>query len=52
MNQPPKEFEDMTNALSYISTKLQLPMTRFVKESTLLKELRTCRQTTLSSFLA
>lgn len=52
MNQPPKEFGDMTNALSYISTKLQLPMTRFVKESTLLKELRTCRQTTLSSFLA
>lgn len=52
MNQTPKEFEDMTNALSYISTRLQLPMTRFVKESTLLKELRTCRQTTLSSFLA
>lgn len=52
MNQPPKEFEDMTNALSHISTKLQLPMTRFVKESTLLKELRRCRQTTLSSFLA
>lgn len=52
MNQPPKEFEDMTNALSYISTRLQLPMTRFVKESTLLKELRRCRQTTLSSFLA
>lgn len=52
MNQPPKKFADMNAALSYISTKLQLPMTRFVKESTLLKELRTCRQTTLSSFLA
>jgi hypothetical protein len=52
MNQPPKEFADMNAALLYISSKLQLPMTRFVKESTLLKELRKCRQTTLSSFLA
>jgi hypothetical protein len=52
MNQPSKEFGDMNAALSYVSTKLQLPMTRFVKESTLLKELRMCRQTTLNSFLA
>jgi len=51
MLQPPKEFADMKTALSYISTKLWLPLTKFVKESTLLKELHTCRQTTLSRFL-
>lgn len=50
MQQTPKEFGEMKAALSYISTKLWLPLTRFVKESTLLKELRTCRQATLSSF--
>jgi hypothetical protein len=51
MQQEPKEFTDMKTALSYISTKLLLPLIRFVKESTLLKELRSCRQTTLNSFL-
>jgi hypothetical protein len=50
MQQTPREFGEMKTALSYISTKLWLPLTRFIKESTLLKELRTCRQTTLSSF--
>lgn len=52
MMQPPKEFADMKAALSYISSKLWLPLTRFVKESTLLRELGTCRQTTLNSFLS
>jgi DNA repair protein NreA len=51
MLQRPKEFTEMKTALSYISSKLWLPMARFVKESTLLKEMRTCRQTTLNSFL-
>ncbi len=51
MNQKPIEFEDMKTALSYISTKLKLPMKRFIKQSDLLKELLQSRQTTLDSFL-
>jgi hypothetical protein len=41
MRKPPKEFGDMKLALEYISTKLWLPLTRFMKEGTLLKELHT-----------
>lgn len=52
MTQKPLEFEDMKTALSYISTKLKLPMERFVKTSDLLKELLQSRQTTLDSFLS
>jgi hypothetical protein len=51
MNQKPLEFEDMKNALSYISNKLKLPMQSFVKQSDLLKELLQSRQTTLDSFI-
>jgi DNA repair protein NreA len=50
MDQAPLEFEDMKTALSYISTKLKLPMEKFVKQSDLLKELLNSRQTTLDSF--
>jgi len=51
MNQNPLEFEDMKTALSYISTKLKLPIQKFVKQSDLLKELLQSRQTTLDSFI-
>jgi hypothetical protein len=51
MIQKPLEFEDMKAALSYISSKLKLPMKRFVKQSDLLKELLQSRQTTLDSFI-
>jgi DNA repair protein NreA len=50
MNQPSSEFEDMKSALSYISTKLALPVKRFVQEGTLLGELLKSRQTKLSCF--
>jgi hypothetical protein len=50
MQKEPKEFADMKTALSYVSTKLWLPLTRFMKESTILRELRTSRQTTLGCF--
>ena len=50
MDQAPLEFEDMKTALSYISTKLKLPVEKFVKQSDLLKELLQSRQTTLDSF--
>lgn len=50
MEQTPIEFEDMKTALSYISTKLKLPLEKFVKQSDLMKELLNSRQTTLDSF--
>ena len=51
MMQTPIEFEDMKTALGYISTKLKLPMQKFIKQSDLLKELLKSRQTTLDGFL-
>jgi len=43
----PLEFSDFRTAMSYISTKLQLPITRFKSVSALLKQ----RQSTLKRFL-
>jgi hypothetical protein len=51
MMQTPIEFEDMKTALGYISTKLKLPMQKFIKQSDLLNELLKSRQTTLDGFL-
>jgi hypothetical protein len=39
MQQAPKEFDDLRAALGYISTKLWLPMQRFVGVSSLLKQI-------------
>jgi hypothetical protein len=50
MLQTPIEFSDPSAAISYISTKLWLPLTRFMRESTLLRGLRASRQTTLANF--
>lgn len=50
MQQPSRVFEGMGEALSYISTKMTLPMDRFIGESTLLEGLKHERQTTLSMF--
>jgi hypothetical protein len=50
MHQKPLEFEDMRAALGYISTKLELPVKRFIRQSDLLREELKSRQTTLSSF--
>lgn len=50
MKQPSRLFEGMGEALSYIQTKMTLPMDRFIRESTLLEECRRERQTTLSMF--
>jgi len=47
MAQPGKEFETLTDALTHVSTKLRLPLSAFVRESTLLKEQLRGRQTTL-----
>lgn len=50
MHQKPLEFEDMKSALGYVSTKLELPVKRFISQSDLLQEELKSRQTTLSSF--
>jgi hypothetical protein len=50
MLQPAIEFPDVKNAFQYISTKLWLPLKKFEKESTLLRDAVRSRQTTLSSF--
>ena len=50
MQQRPTEFEDMSAALGYISTKLELPVKRFISQSDLLREQLKSRQTSLSSF--
>lgn len=38
MRQAPKEFADLRSALSYIESKMRLPMSRFVNTSTLLRK--------------
>ncbi len=48
---PPIEFDSLKSAMFHISTKLKLPLTRFVSESTLLKEIMGSRQTTLGGLL-
>ena len=48
MVQQPVEFEDMSQALTHIVRKMTLPVSRFVKESTLLRDLLKGTQTTLS----
>lgn len=50
MQQTPRVFEGMGEALSYIQTKMTLPMDRFIGESTLLEECRRERQATLSMY--
>jgi hypothetical protein len=52
MIQPGTEFEDMKTALQHISTRLELPVKRFIVQSDILKEQLNGRQTTLSSFQA
>ena len=48
--QKPLEFSDMKSALNHISTRLQLPISKFHDTSRLLKELKRGRQQLLSSY--
>jgi len=47
MAQTPKEFDSLRAALNHAGTKLKLPLSRFIRESTLLKEQIRGTQTTL-----
>jgi len=48
MKQRPSEFQSLRQALAYISSKLKLPLSRFVEKSTLLREALSGYQTTLA----
>ena len=50
MLQPAQEFESMKAALLHVSTRLELPVRRFIEQSDLLREQLKSRQTTLSCF--
>ena len=45
--QGPREFDSFRPALNYVSTKLRLPISRFVQQGALLREMLSSRQTTL-----
>jgi len=47
MKQKPKTFATYRSALAYISSKLRLPMSRFMEQGVLLREMLVSRQTTL-----
>ncbi len=48
LKQPPLEFETFRGALNHVSTRLRLPISRFVEQGALLREMLSSRQTTLS----
>jgi hypothetical protein len=48
MKQVPKEFDSYRGVLNYVSTKLRLPLSRFMEQGVLMKEMLKTRQTTLS----
>jgi hypothetical protein len=45
--QKPREFGSFRSALNYVSTRLKLPISRFVEQGALLREMLSYRQTTL-----
>jgi hypothetical protein len=48
MKQVPRHFDSYRNVLNYVSTKLRLPMSKFMDQGVLMKELLKSRQTTLN----
>lgn len=50
MEQPYKEFETLKDALEYVGEKLILPISRYVKQGTLLNEMLHTKQTTLDMY--
>ncbi len=45
---PPREFDSFRGALNHVSSKLRLPISRFVEQGPLLREMLSSRQTTLA----
>lgn len=51
MKQQFKEFPDLKSVLAYLSSKFQLPISRYVQEGKLLKDMLLWRQCSISNFL-
>jgi hypothetical protein len=52
MRQPGREFEEMNVALAHISEKFTLPVSRFIAEGALLRDVLKQKQTRLANFCA
>lgn len=50
MKKPYKEFETLNDALKYCGTKLHIPISKYVKQGTLLNEMLHTKQTTLDAY--
>lgn len=50
MKKPYKEFETLNDALKYCGTKLHIPISKYVKQGTLLNEMLHTTQTTLDAY--
>ena len=50
MAEPYKEFETLKSAVEYLSTKLKIPINKYVKQSDLLNEMLHTKQTTLDAY--
>jgi hypothetical protein len=50
--QAPREFEDLPHALAHLSSRFTLPLSRFIEEGTLVRDLLHESQTTLHRFLS
>jgi hypothetical protein len=48
MKQPHREFGTMRDSLNYVSTRLKLPLSRFIEQGPMLRDLLEHRQTTLA----
>jgi hypothetical protein len=47
MKQKPREFPAFRDSLNYLSIKLRLPISRYIEQGILVKEMLEYRQTTL-----
>ncbi len=50
MENPYKEFEDLKSAVRYVAQNFKIPLSRYIKTSTLLNEMLHTKQTTLDNF--
>ncbi len=50
LSRQPLEFDSMRSALGHMSNRLKLPLSRFMEQSRVMKDLLSHRQTTLSGF--
>jgi len=47
LKEPHREFGSFRDSLNYVSTRLRLPLSRFIEQGPLMREMLTSRQTTL-----